>query len=301
MPKFAILGPGAVGGFLAGALNYRSLSVTVVANEATSSRIRAHGLHLKSEMIGEFSTRPRAVNALTEPVDALFIATRATQLEAALERIQAPVGLMIPLTSGVEHVEYLRQRFPASKVCAASIRISAEKKSLGEIVHNSSFAVIDTAFDDDWLNHRELRPLVGQLSVAGIAMMVSPSEIQVLWSRIVFLNALSLTSAITDMPVGWIRKDPAWRMQMQAALEEGSAVAQAQGAKVSVEMTMDYVDHARDTLGSLMQRDLKAGITPELDAIAGSILRAGNRSRVACPTIRTLAAEVATKAGIPAP
>jgi len=64
---------------------------------------------------------------------------------------------------------------------------------------------------------------------------------------------------------------------------------------------MDYVDHAREALGSLMQRDLQAGITPELDAIAGSILRAGNRNRLACPTIRALATEVAGKAGIPAP
>jgi 2-dehydropantoate 2-reductase len=301
MSKFAILGPGAVGGFLAGALNYRSVSVTVVADDLTSSRIRTHGLHVSSEAIGEFLTRPRAVSTLTDPVDVLIVATRANQLEAALERIQAPVGLMIPLTSGLEHVDYLRQRFPESKVCAASIRISAEKKALGEIVHRSSFAVIETAFDDEWLNHRELRPLVGQLSIAGVAMMVSPSEVQVLWSRIVFLNALSLTSAITNMPVGWIRRDPTWRTKMQAALEEGAAVAQSQGAKVSVEMTMDYVDHARDNLGSLMQRDLQAGTKLELDAITGSILRAGALQQVACPTIRELAGEVAQQAGVPAP
>jgi 2-dehydropantoate 2-reductase len=301
MSKFAVLGPGAVGGFLAGALNYRSVPVTVIANERTASRIRTHGLHVTSETIGEFLTRPRAIDVLTDPVDVLLVTTRAYQLEKALERIQAPVGLMIPLISGLDHVGYLRQRFPSTRVCSASIRISVEQKGPGEVSHNSSFAVIDSAFDDEWLNHRELRQLVPQLSTGGVAMMVSSSEVQVMWSKLVFMNALSLASAITNMPVGWIRKDPTWRTKMQATLEEGAAVAQAEGAKVSVEMTMDYVDHARYELVSLMQRDLQSGTQPELDAISGSVLRAGARHGLMCPTIRELATEVAQKAGIPAP
>jgi 2-dehydropantoate 2-reductase len=275
--------------------------VTVVADQLTASRIRTHGLHIVSQTVGEFLARPPAVEALTEPVDVLFVTTKAYELDAALARIQAPVRLIIPLLSGLEHVAYLRQRFPETLTCAASIRIDVERKGTADVKHNSAFAVIDTAFDDDWLSHRELRPLVEQLGGAGIALLVSASELQVLWSKIVFLNALSLASAITNMPVGWIRKDPNWRRQMQAALEEGAAVAQAEGSKVSVEMTMDYVDHARYGLGSVMQRDLQAGDRPELDAIAGSIIRAADRRRIPCPTIRELAAQVAAKAGIPPP
>jgi len=301
MSKFAILGPGGVGGFLAGAMNYRSVAVTIVGDDQTSSRLRTHGLHVVSATLGDFSTRPRAVNVLEEPMDVLFVTTRTTELEHALERIKTPPRLIIPLLSGLEHVAYLRQRFPETLTCAASIRIEAEKKSICDISHTSSFAVIDTAFDDAWLNHRELRPLVDQLASAGIAMMVSSSEIQVLWSKIVFLNALSLTSALSNMPVGWIRKEPAWRARLQSALEEGASVAQAAGAKISVEMTMDYVDHANYQLGSVMQRDIQAGTPPELDAIAGAVLRAGARNGLPLPTIRQLADEVAAKAGIPAP
>lgn len=301
MAKFAVLGPGAVGGFLAGAMHYRSLSVVAIGRERTASRLRTHGLHIKSETLGDFLTRPFAVEALTEPAEALFITTKAHQLEGALDRVRAPVRLIIPLLSGLEHVSYLRERFPDSQVCAASIRIDVQQTEPGEITHASSFVVVDTAFDDGWLNHRELRPLVEPLAGAGVAMLVSASEVQVLWSKIVFLNALSLTSAITNMPVGWIRKDPQWRTKLQAALEEGAAVAQAEGAKVSVEMTMDYVDHARYELGSVMQRDLQAGKKPELDAIAGAVIRAGARRGLGLPTIRELAAQVAQRAGITPP
>jgi len=301
MSKFAVLGPGAVGGFLAGALNYRSTQVTIVADEHTSSRLRTHGLHVVSATVGDFTTRPRAIDTLEEPVDVLFITTKTYELQAAVERIKTPPHLIIPLLSGLENVGYLRSRFPDTLVCAASIRIEAEKKDVAEISHTSSFAVIDAGFDDDWLNHRELKPLVDPLGAGGIAFMVSSSEVQVLWSKLVFLNALSLTSALSNMPVGWIRKEPAWRTRLQSALEEGASVAQADGARISVEMTMDYVDHANYQLGSVMQRDLLAGKPLELDGIAGAVLRAGARHGLQLPTIRSLAAEVAAKASMPAP
>jgi ketopantoate reductase len=50
-----------------------------------------------------------------------------------------------------------------------------------------------------------------------------------------------------------------------------------------------------------MQRDIAAGRAPELDAIAGSVLRAGKRLGVPCPTISELATQIAEIAGVPAP
>jgi ketopantoate reductase len=47
-----------------------------------------------------------------------------------------------------------------------------------------------------------------------------------------------------------------------------------------------------------MQRDIAAGREPELDAIAGSVLRAGRRHGIECPTIERLSDEIARRAGI---
>jgi ketopantoate reductase len=59
---------------------------------------------------------------------------------------------------------------------------------------------------------------------------------------------------------------------------------------------MGELDDAHDTLGSSMQRDIAAGVEPELDAIAGSVLRAAARHGLACPTVERLAARVAERA-----
>jgi 2-dehydropantoate 2-reductase len=44
-----------------------------------------------------------------------------------------------------------------------------------------------------------------------------------------------------------------------------------------------------------MQRDVRAGRAPELDAIAGAVLRAGARHELRCPTVQWLAEQVALR------
>ena len=70
---------------------------------------------------------------------------------------------------------------------------------------------------------------------------------------------------------------------------------------VAVAATMGELDDAHASLGTSMQRDIEAGVEPELDAIAGSVLRAAARHGIDCPTIRRLAERVAERAGAPAP
>jgi 2-dehydropantoate 2-reductase len=64
---------------------------------------------------------------------------------------------------------------------------------------------------------------------------------------------------------------------------------------------MRELDEAHAELGSSMQRDIAAGREPELDAIAGSVLRAAARHGLECPTIAQLALQVAERAGVAAP
>jgi 2-dehydropantoate 2-reductase len=78
-------------------------------------------------------------------------------------------------------------------------------------------------------------------------------------------------------------------------------VAGADGADVDPAATMGELEDAHATLGSSMQRDIAAGVDPELDAIAGSVLRAAVRHGLEAPTIERLAERVAARAGIAAP
>jgi 2-dehydropantoate 2-reductase len=295
MTSIAVLGPGGVGGFLAGALARSGEDVTVVAREPTAELIARAGISVKSVLLGDFHARPAAAATLDDPVDVLIIATKATSLDAALERVQSTPGLVVPLLNGLDHVERLRRHFSPERVTAGTIRIEAYREQPGQIVHTSPFLRVDVASE-----HAEaaagLERLATILGEAQVPTRIGSSEAQILWSKLVRLNALALTTSASGERIGFIRSDPGWREALLECIQEGAAVAVADGATIDPATPLGELEAAHAELGSSMQRDIVAGLAPELDAIAGSVLRAGRRHGLACPTIERLAAAVARKA-----
>jgi 2-dehydropantoate 2-reductase len=302
MMKVAVLGPGGVGGLLAGALDHAgSADVIVVAREQTAAVISAQGLRVSSVSLGEFVARPRVLERLEEPVDALVVATKASGLEPALERIAVEPALVLPLLNGLDHLAVLRERFNPSPVLAGSIRVEADRPAPGVIVHTSPFLLVQMA-SSNLRAAPGMQELAQALSLAGVRARVLESEAQVMWSKLVRLNALACTTSAYDKLLGEIRSTPALRAELEGAIEEGCAVGRAEGARdVDPATAISELDRAHATLGSSMQRDIAAGRVPELDAIPGSVLRAAARHDLRCPTIERLVAMIAERAGLAFP
>jgi 2-dehydropantoate 2-reductase len=300
MPTIAILGPGGVGGFIAAALARAGTDTIVVAREQTAELIGEQGIVVTSVRLGDFTAHPRAASNLTENVDALIVATKAAGLTAALGRIEAEPPLTVPLLNGLDHLATLRSRFPSETVAAGTIRIEADRPEPGRITQTSPFLRIDLASADELVLPR-LRSLKATLEDAAIPATVSDNEPQVMWSKLVRLNALACTTSAANRPIGFIRSDPEWRAKLKACIEEAAAVANADGAQIDPASGLAELDDAHAELGSSMQRDIAAGREPELDAIPGSVLRAASRHGLECPTIARLAGEIAERACIPAP
>jgi 2-dehydropantoate 2-reductase len=295
---YAILGPGGVGGLVAGALARSGAAITVVAREATASAIERDGLRVRSVRLGEFITRPDATDRLDEPVDALIIATKATALEPALERIEAEPALVIPLLNGIDHLALLRERF-GDRAVAAAIRVESTRTAPGEIAHTSPFLRIDLASADAG-RRAELEPVAADLRSAGIPTDVHGDEAAVMWGKLTRLVALATVTTAAGATLGEVRADPRWRDALDAVVREAAAVATADGAPTDAEAKLEEIAAVHDDFRSSMQRDLDAGRTPELDAIAGAVLRVGARHGVETPTLTELTVIVADKAGIPA-
>jgi 2-dehydropantoate 2-reductase len=304
--RVAVLGPGGVGGLLAGALDRAGSDVVVIARDSTAAAISQHGLRVDSVALGKFVVRPHAVECLREPVDALLVATKAAGLRSALERIATQPKLVLPLLNGLDHIAVLRERLAPSSVLAGSIRVEADRPAPGVVVHTSPFLLVNMASRYESAASG-MQSLAQTLSDAGVpARVLLPisdySEAQVMWSKLVRLNALACTTSAYDKLLGEVRSTPELRADLLGAIEEACAVGRAEGAQdVDPATAMAELARAHDTLGSSMQRDIAAGRTPELDAIPGSVLRAAARHRLECPTIERLVVMIAERAGIPAP
>ncbi len=298
--KIGVLGPGGVGGLIGGLLDRSGEQVTIVAREPTAAEIASAGLRVSSVTFGNFVARPRAVAELDEPVEALIVATKADGLAPALERIAAEPAIVLPLLNGLDHLAVLRARFAAGTVLAGSIRVEADRPQPGVIVHTSPFLLVSMAARPQ--ARAGMEQLAAALTRAEVPVKLLDSEPEVMWSKLVRLNALACTTSAYDKLLGEIRSTPALRADLVAAIEEASAVARAEGAAdVAPERAIAELERAHATLGSSMQRDIAAGRTPELDAIPGSVLRAAARHGLRCPTIERLVAMIAARAGIAGP
>ncbi len=299
--KLAVLGPGGVGGLLAGALEQAGNEVLVIAREPTAGAIGERGLRVQSVKFGEFRACPRADARLEEPVDALIIATKAAGLEAGCERIATQPELVLPLLNGLDHIAVLRERFGAHSVLAGAIRVEADRPEPGVIVHTSPFLLVAMASAEPAVAGA-MAALAETLSQAGVPARVYGSEADVMWAKLVRLNALACTTSAYDAQLGEIRSTPQALADLQGAIAEAAAVALAEGAaEIDLAKTIAEVEGIPDTFGTSMQRDIAAGREPELDAIPGAVLRAAARHGIECPTIERLVRTIAVRAGIPAP
>ena len=287
----AILGPGGVGGLLAAALARAGEPVTVIARESTAELIERDGIRVESLFLGaDFTARPAAATRITEPGATLVVATKATTLPDALDRVDAAPALVVPLLNGLDHMELLRERFPFDRVAAGVIRVEADRPAPGHITQTSPFLRVDMAPTE------RVTAFAAALERAGVPVGVSESEADVLWGKLVRLNALACVTSAHDMLLGPIRDDPERRAELDACIREAAAVAAAEGATgIDPGVVMAELDQAHATLGTSMQRDIAAGRAPELDALPGAVLRAGARHGIATPTIARLYDAIAAR------
>jgi 2-dehydropantoate 2-reductase len=299
--KIAVLGPGGVGGLIAGLLERAGTPVLVVAREQTAETIAERGLRVDSVSFGEFVTHPRVLVRLDQPVDVLIVATKASGLAPALERVEGQPRLVLPLLNGLDHLAVLRERFGEDTVLAGTIRVEADRPEPGVVVHTSPFLLVEMASYDPGAR-AGMENLAELLKDAGVSARVGASEAQVMWSKLVRLNALACTTSAFDAQLGEIRSTPELRAALVGAIEEGCAVGRAEGAAdVDPAKALGELEQAHATLSSSMQRDIAAGRAPELDAIPGSVLRAAARHGIECPTIERLIGLIAARADIPVP
>jgi len=297
MLRIAILGAGGVGGFVAGALARAGDDPLVIAREETAQVIARHGISVQSVLLGAFVAHPRSAPALEAPVDCLLVATKATALQRSLARIRTKPALVVPLLNGIDQMLTLRERFGAGCVGAGVIRIESDRPAPGHVVQTSPWVRIDLAADDASLTE-PIERLAAVMEGAAIPVRIGTSEAAILWSKLVRLNALACTTSAAEAPLGFILGDPRWRATLTACVAETAAVARAEGATIDPRDALAELRAAHPQLGSSMWRDLAAGREPELDAIAGSVLRAADRHGLACPTIARLHSQIARRAHI---
>ena len=274
--RYAVLGAGGVGGLVGGALARNGHPVTLLVRPGRQHHYPER-LAIESDMLGNFEALVRVADVLGDPFDVVWITVKATALEAALEALpeqELGHGVVVPLLNGIDHVARMRERYGPERVLPGTIRVEAEQVEPGRVRQLSSFANVEVA---PGLATRERAEVLGsELRAAGLGCEVSDDEITMLWGKLCFLAPFALATTASGSSLGAVRSDADWWTRLEACVKEACAVGVAEGAQVAPEPILAALEGAPDAFRSSMQKDVLAGRAPELDAIAGPILRGGD-------------------------
>jgi 2-dehydropantoate 2-reductase len=291
--RHAILGAGGVGGLIGGSLAHFGAPVTlVVRREALAD----YPQRLKLESpFGKFDV-PVSVSCEVPPIDVLWLTVKATQLDESLRAITNPSAIhaMVPLLNGINHIPLLRSRYGAEKVIPATIAVESERVAPGHIIHRSSFARLNVSS----VGRSLLEGTVQQLQRLGFECHFVDHEPTLMWSKLVFLAAFALCTTASGKTTGEILAEPQWARLGVGCIRETSAVAVAEGAHIDADTVIAAAVKMPGNMRSSMQKDVEQGKTPELDAIAGPILRGAKRHGIEVPATKKLVEIAEQKAGL---
>jgi 2-dehydropantoate 2-reductase len=279
----AVVGSGAIGGFLAGAVHDAGHPVTLCVRSPLDSltvRTASRTHHVPATIV----TDPDGVG----PVDWLLLTTKAHDTAGAAGWLTALADrrtVVVVAQNGVDHTERVAALIDKAQVLPALVYVAAERPEPGHVVHRGGNRLIVP----DGAAGRAFRHL---MAGSGLRIELTHDFRTEAWRKLLHNLAANPITALTMRRMDVLAQHDILELT-RGLLTEGAAVAAAEGARI----TLDEVEHVirfYRTLGtedgSSMLYDRLAGRSLEHDLITGAVVRAGRRHRIPVPLNRAILA-----------
>jgi 2-dehydropantoate 2-reductase len=292
--RVCVVGCGAVGSLFAANLAQLD-DVEVWAYDLAQDHVDAinrDGLRLGGA--GEVLGRPRATSDAAElpPCEFGIVATKAMHTSAAIAATAHAFadGCVATVQNGLgneeaiaEHVERVVRgtTFPAGKIVAP-----------GQVQWDVKGDTTFGPFEPKPAPAEEIERLADACTRAGMPAEAVADARGPQWRKVIFNASTNPIGALTGLAHGRVCEDPALRALVSALVDEGKAVASAQGIELDADPE-ELIDHAArpdvayDHKASMLQ-DVEARRPTEIDYLNGGIVRFGDEHGVATPHNRAI-------------
>jgi 2-dehydropantoate 2-reductase len=288
--KILIMGTGGVGGYYGGLLAQQGHEVTFIARGAHLYAIRHAGLKVKS-IHGDFTVFPVNVTedpARVEPVELVLFCIKTYHTDEAAEAIRpviAPQTSVLSLQNGVDAAERIGRVVGMEHVIGGATWLSSAVEAPGVIKQISQFRRIVFGELAGGLSER-IQSIFEVLNSTGVTVEISENIQKILWTKFVFISAVSAFGSLTRLPMGDYRSVPETRALLSGIMQEVEALARAQAISLDldvVQKSLDFMDNAAPHIKPSMQLDVESGRRTELESMVGVIGRKGRVLSIPTP------------------
>ena len=292
--RVCIVGTGAVGSLFAANLAQLD-DVEVWAFDLAQEHVDAinrDGLRLSGA--GDVVGRPRATSDASElpPCDFGIVATKAMHTSDAIAATANAFahGCVATVQNGLGNEEAIAERvervirgttFPAGKVI-----------SPGHVQWDVKGDTTFGPFEPKPAPQEEIERLADACTRGGMPTRAAEDARGPQWRKVIFNASTNPIGVLTGLTHGRVCEDPPLRALVSGLVDEGKAVAAAQGIELDADPE-ELIDHAArpdvayDHKASMLQ-DVEALRLTEIDYLNGGIVRFGHEHGVATPLNRAI-------------
>jgi 2-dehydropantoate 2-reductase len=315
--KIAVVGAGAIGGYLGAKLALAGEQVTFIARRKNLEAINAHGFRLILEDGSEAHARDvRAVERYADAgaQDAVLLTVKAHQVRDLLPDLTAlfgPQTAVVTMINGVPWWYFHKLAGPyegrgldsvdPGGVIASHI---APERVIGSVVYPAAelvepgvVKVVEgnrfTLGEPDGSRSERIEALSQAMIRAGFKAPVSKDIRGEIWVKLWGNLSFNPISALTHATLEDICRFPPTRSLAAAMMTEAQAVAEALGVrfKIGLEQRIAGAEAVGAHKTSMLQ-DVEAGRALELEALVGAVVELGRVTGVPTPTIQAIYAAV---------
>lgn len=294
--RIAVVGAGALGGFLGGLLARAEARVTFVARGRALASLQRHGVTCRPNR-GDAFTLPVAVTADPHevgPVDLVLLAVKMHDLDGAIETARPLVGpatAVLCVQNGIDAPGRVAAAFGEAAVIAGAIYLSATVESPGVYVQ-----IGDPGFIHLGELHVGRTPRLESVAAlferGGLPAERHDDVWRPLWTKFMAICAFSGVTALTRLPLRQVLACPETRTLYRDVLDEVVTLAAAEGAPLPASAADEHMELLRQ-LERLPERgsmayDLLAGRRIEIDALNGAVVQRGKAAGLPTPCNRVI-------------
>jgi 2-dehydropantoate 2-reductase len=287
--RVCVVGCGAVGSLFAANLAQLE-DVEVWAYDLARDHveaINARGLRLSgaAEVVGRVSATSDA--AELPPSDFGIVATKAMHTESAIAATAHVFaeGAVCSVQNGLGNEEALARH--VARVIRGTTFPAGRVVEPGHVQWDVKGDTTIGPFEQSPAPLEEVERLAGACTRAGLPTTAVADARGPQWRKVIFNAATNPVGALTGLTHGRVCEDPALRRLVSGLVDEGKAVADAQGIVLDADPE-ELIDHAArpevayDHKASMLQ-DVEARRETEIDYLNGGIVRFGREHGVPTP------------------